>query len=236
MARMHEDDRGQVQTIEAFIATFILLLVLTVVVQATSVTPLTTSFTNQHVKYELQCMGQDILASLDGMSYLPAALTKETTASKLEKSVSDWLWGEYTSAGLTDATPGDWYTYDGVNYFMSATTDHYHVPQTELEKALTYAFSDAGGAIAYNVEVRYSDKYGTLHSAKMIWNGDPSDNSVTVSRFIALHDYDASSPDPADVPANCLIPDISTEDLPAGVLVNPKLHNVVEVRLTIWVM
>ena len=95
-----EDDRGQIITIEAFIAAIILLVVLAVVVQATSVTPLTTSFTNQHVKYELQSMGQDILTSLDERPYnigaMMASKTRsDTTPSMLEKSIADWLLGTY---------------------------------------------------------------------------------------------------------------------------------------------
>ena len=94
------DDRGQIQTIEAFIAAIILITVLVIVVQATSVTPLTTSFTNQHVKYEFQNMGQDVLSSLDEMPSQLPALAIDTTPSKLEKSIGDWLEGDYGALPL----------------------------------------------------------------------------------------------------------------------------------------
>lgn len=228
---MRGDNRGQVLTIEALVATFILFIVLAVVVEATSVTPLTTSFTNQHVKYELQNMGQDILASLDGAPVAGTNLDK--APSRLEQSVSTWLQGSYTlyQAGDTPPTKGDWYTYDGVQFFKSATTSAYHEAQTPLEQALTFAFSPNG--IAYNVEVRYPDVDANgnvaVYSAKMIWNGDPSDNCVTVSRYVALHDVDATDP-------------ANTVNLPTGSFLisdfspTTSLHNVVEVRLTLWVM
>ncbi|OPY27985.1 MAG: hypothetical protein A4E28_01761 [Methanocella sp. PtaU1.Bin125] len=235
------DERGQIQTIESFVATFILLAVLVVVVQATSVTPLTTSFTNQHVKYELQSIGQDILASLDSIPCEPPATTLNVSHSQLEMSLADWLAGNFsetTPPTAANAFPCDWYTYDGVSAFVSVSNPlHNHTTKSYLEKALTFAFSESG--IAYNVEVRYPDADGTLYSTKMIWNGDPSDNCVTVSRYVALHDQDdvMSPPRSYEIPyadeAGGLIkiPDIST-----GGPVDPLLHNVVEVRLTVWVM
>ncbi len=226
---LSRDDSGQIQTIEAFISAIILVTVLVVVVQATSVTPLTTSFTNQHVKYELQNMGQDVLSALDEMPSLPPALAIDTTPSKLEKSIRDWLEGDYGTLPVGDpyAPHGDWYTYDGAGYFRSATSSHYHSPTTDLEKALTFSFS--GSAIAYNVEVRYPDASGKVYSSKMVWNGDPSDNCMTISRYIALHDpVDPGNPGYADLSSpGGLIPDISPDT---------TLHNVVEIRLTLWVM
>ena len=235
-----DDDRGQIITIEAFIAAIILLVVLAVVVQATSVTPLTTSFTNQHVKYELQSMGQDILTSLDERPYnigamLASKTRSDTTPSMLEKSIADWLLGTYyttTPISTPRAVPADWYTYDGIDKFQSATNPNIyrdHLSEsTMLEQALDFTFAESG--IAYNIEVRYPDVSGKVYSAKMIWNGDPSDNCVTISRYVALHDaIDSANPGPAEVPSlNCpLIPDISPDT---------TLHSVVEVRLTIWVM
>ena len=55
---------------------------------------------------------------------------------------------------------------------------------------------------------------------KMIWNGDPSENSITVSRYVVLHDSDVYND-------NSVIPDISP---------STNLHNTIEVRLTLWVM
>lgn len=230
---------AQIQTIEALIATFILLAVLAVVVQATSVTPLTTSFTNQHIKYELQNMAQDILTSLDEIPYIDTTMATKTAPSRLEMSVSDWLKGSNTAYQSLEAIPvppkpGDWYTFTGEttagghSKLVSATNNKRYISSTYLDDALAFAFSESG--IAYNVEVRYSDNtYGNVKSAKMIWNGDPSDNCVTVSRYIALHDGDLAVSYESDLAngVTYLIPDISPDT---------TLHNVVEVRLTVWVM
>ena len=60
------DDRGQMQTIEGLSArTHYHRSVLVTIVQTSSVTPLSSLFTNQHIKLELKNVGNDILSSLD---------------------------------------------------------------------------------------------------------------------------------------------------------------------------
>jgi hypothetical protein len=59
----------------------------------------------------------------------------------------------------------------------------------------------------------------------MIWNGDPSQNSVTVTRIVVLHDGNTEVPD--DYDGNYILPDISPDT---------SLHNIAEIRLTMWVM
>ena len=44
------DDQGQIFTVEGIIAAFIVIYVLVVIVLSTSVTPIFSSFTNQHIK------------------------------------------------------------------------------------------------------------------------------------------------------------------------------------------
>lgn len=203
-------DRGQLQTIEGIAAAIILLSVLVIVVQAASVTPLTSSFTNQHIKLELQNIGSDILTSLDE---IPSYNTTSPDApSYLKTSITDWI-------NVSDGG-SDWYAWrnDSVGY-LSVVNESNNVPVTQLGTTLSYILIKYG--IAYNAEVRYSDTNGQVRNTKMIWNGDPSENSVTVSRIVVLHDDDMASPD------YCVIPDISP---------GSNLRNTLEVRLTLWVM
>jgi len=210
MVRPAHGDRGQLQTIEAITAAIILLSVLVIVVQAASVTPLTSSFTNQHIKLELQNMGSDILTSLDETPIYNT--TNPDTPSYLKTSLTDWI--NVSGGGY------DWYTWrnNSVGY-LSIVNESNNVPVTQLGTSLSYILTNYG--IAYNVEARYSDTNGQVRNTKMIWNGDPSENSVTVSRLVVLHDDDVANPD------YCVIPDISP---------GSKLRNTIEIRLTLWVM
>ncbi len=199
------DDRGQIFTVEGIIAAFIVIFVLVVIVQSTSVTPLSSSFTNQHIKLELQNMGNDILSTLDET---PLVNTGDpSTPSLLKQSLVQWA--RTDSYGM----------FSWNNTSLVSTVDNTTImTNSHLTDALNFSLISKG--TAYNVEVRYPDTSLTLHTYKMIWNGDPSENSVTVSRYIVLHDSDVYND-------NSVIPDISP---------STDLHNTIEVRLTLWVM
>jgi hypothetical protein len=200
---------GQIHTVEAITAAIILISIIGIVVEATSVTPLTSSFTNQHVKLELQNIGTDILTALDetpisgpteiGSSYSPSP-------SQLKSSIITWL-----------GYGGNWFTCtDTINY--KGVMDTTQTLSTPLTDTLSLVLLRKSG-IAFNVDLRYSDGNGNIKTSKMVSNGDPSSNSVTVSRIVVLHN--------GDVPSTSVIPDISQDT---------DLWNVVEVRLSMWVM
>lgn len=205
-------DGGQIQTVEAITAALLLLSVLTLVVQATSVTPLTTSFTNEHVKLELQNMGADMLTSLDETPYSYVYTSDPMVSSRLKKSITEWI---NVSGGGSE-----WYAWsnNSAKYVSLLNASDPSINTLPLADTLSIFIKKYG--IAYNVEVRYPDINGYIYNTKMIWNGDPSENSVTVSRVITLHDGDI-------LPDNCVIPDVSP---------GTNFYNTVEVRLTMWVM
>jgi hypothetical protein len=204
---------GQIQTVEAITAAIILVSVVALIVESTSVTPLTSSFTNQHIKLELQNMGTDLLTALDETPWVDNPPGTPYDSSYLKVSITDWINGSYGGT--------IWYAWSNnttkyvslLNYNPTTFTLN-----TPLSNALSIFLTKYG--IAFNVEVRYTNLDGKLMNTKMIWNGDPSDNSVTVSRIIVLHDCDIGVYNP-------VIPDIS---------LGSQLYNTVEVRLTMWVM
>ncbi|MCD1294743.1 hypothetical protein CUJ83_06990 [Methanocella sp. CWC-04] len=217
MASLRRDDRGQMQTIEGLGAAMIMLSVLALVVQTTSVTPLTSSFTNQHIKLELQNMGQDILTTLDETYTMNT--TDLNATSLLKQSIKEWvLVNNY-----------DWYAWNNTTYVSLSYVNNTTILNTALGNALSYALIDRG--VAFNVEVAYPDMENRVRCAKMIWNGDPSENCVTVSRIIVLHDdvYGTGKDIPVDgyYDNSFILPDISPDT---------PLHNVAEVKLTMWVM
>lgn len=215
---------GQIQTVEAIASAILLISVLALVVDATSVTPLTSSFTNQHVKLELQNLGTDILSSMDETQYSSTIPADPMMPSQLKKSVTEWI---NNTAGR------DWFANKDTKTYVSLLNPANPPINTDLSRTLSTVLLDRSG-IVYNVEVRYSNAAGNIKNTKMIWNGDPSDNSVTVSRFVTLHDEDIGNSD-------CIIPDISKDsdwdpDTNQYLHKNTNLYNVVEVRLTMWVM
>lgn len=208
-----KDVFGQLHTIEALASAFIMIMVLAIVVQTTSLTPLSSSYTNQHIKLELQNMGNDILTSLDETPV--SDTTDPNCPSLLKQSIVDWCIYHYY----------DVYSWTGLE-FKSIRNDDGSTMNTPLTNALRYALVQRG--VAFNVEVCYSDPAGVSRTSKMIWNGDPSENSVVVSRFIVLHDdYNEIPPGADKYDENDILPDISP---------STRLHNVAEVRMTLWVM
>ncbi|OYR62611.1 hypothetical protein DJ79_16530 [Halorubrum ezzemoulense] len=68
------DDRGQAHTLEAFTAALLLVTGLIFATQATAVTPLSASTSNQHVENQASIAAQDLLATTEESGNLTAAL------------------------------------------------------------------------------------------------------------------------------------------------------------------
>lgn len=199
------DDKGQIFTLEGITAAVILIFVLVVIVQSTSVTPLSSSFTNQHIKLELQNIGNDILSTLDETPIYN--IEDPSMPSLLKQSLVQW------------ARTDGYGTYMWNNTTLISVVDNTTIiTRTPLTDALNFSLMSKG--TAYNLEVRYPDTSLSLQTNKIIWNGDPSEDSVTVLRYIALDDSDVYYD-------NSIIPDISP---------TTDLHSTIEVRLTLWVM
>lgn len=208
------DDKGQIHTIEGLMASMIMLLVLVLVINNTAVTPLSSSTTNKHVQLELMNMGEDLLASLD---YNPNPfIGYGRLNSPLKKDVLNWNGNQFVWNGqyFKDVSPP-----------RLPATD---MNNSDLAKALNYTFSQHG--IAYDVEIVYLNNSTNPIARKMIWNGDPSDNSVTVSRMVVIHESDSwDGSMPLSAPINTSIPD--ADNNPVG-----HFYNIVDVRLTLWRM
>ena len=68
------DDRGQAHTLEAFTAALLLVTGLVFATQATAVTPLSASTSNQHVENQVAVAAQDVLETSSESGDLSAAL------------------------------------------------------------------------------------------------------------------------------------------------------------------
>ncbi len=198
------NDKAQLHTLEGVAAATIMLLVIVYAIEATSMTPLTSSTANLHVETEIALLGQDILGALD--------YAEPGYNSKLKNDIATWN--------------GKTYIWNGTRYMEMGNSSY---AQNNLTHNLTNIMSSTLTAqgIAHNVEFMFmdlSDNETSFSSVvSMIYNGNPSDNAVIVSRKLALHDGDINA---TKYPGNP-IADID----PAT-----NLFNIVEIRLTLWRM
>jgi hypothetical protein len=188
------DEKAQMHTLEGVAAATIMLLVIVYAIDATSMTPLTSSTANVHVETELQVLGQDILGALD--------YAEPGYNSKLKNDVLNWSGSEYV--------------WSGSDYIKKGGTANL---TNNLSNILNATLISQG--IAHNVELTFLADNGTSFSSqKMIYNGDPSNNAVIVSRKIVLQSSDT-------IYSGNPIKDIDP---------STNLYNIVDVKLILWRM
>lgn len=147
-------------------AATILLLVIIYAIDATSMTPLTSSTSNVHVEAELRALGQDILNTMD--------YAEPGYNSNLKNDIITW--------------DGNEYIWSGSDYLMKDN------PAVNLSNNLSVTLSNTliKQGIAHNVELTYLENSTLLpNNRNMIYNGDPSTSAVIVSRKIVLQDAEA---------------------------------------------
>jgi len=192
------DEKAQLHTLEGVSAAAIMLLILLYAIEATSLTPLTSSTANVHVESELQIMGQDILSALD--------YAEPGYDSRLKSDVSNWNGSEFSWNGT---------------YYVDISKKNLSNNMTGIfEKVLV------NWGIAHNVELKYltiSENQTSTASSTMIYNGDPSNNAIIVSRKIVLQNGNINA---SNFPSNP-IPDIDP---------STNLYNIVDVKIILWRM
>ena len=200
------DDRGQAHTVEAFIAALLLVSGLLFAMQATAVTPLSASTSNQHIENQQRALAGDLLstAAEDG-SLQEAVLYWNASQGAFEDSPEQ---GYYTDSGSQNA-------------FLTALNE------TLAERRIAYNV---------RLRVHNTTGTPSRPPVSMVEMGQPSDNAVTASRTVTLSDSatltgsdDRSlSAVASEADASFYAPDAD----PSSEL----LYNRVEVRLITWRM
>lgn len=212
-ARPSGGDGGQLHTLEGFAASILMVLVLIFIVQATSITPLTSSAANLHVEAQLQFLGRDVLAVLDD-PFVGGPFNRSVgNLSELTYQLLSW--------------DGNEYVWNGSQYVQSSNAN-----ATANITPMLRLFRDVFGAngIAHDLELFYIDnETGLLAQKRWVWNGNPSLNAVSVSRTVALHDNQTGLSRFVSFYTNTSIGDIDTRPCPPGCL-----YNIIEVRITLW--
>mgnify|MGYP000389198589 CR=1 FL=1 len=197
---LKKDTTAQMHTLEAIVAAMIMVGIIVFTVQATSLTPLTSSTANAHIEAQLQTMGQDMLNALSYSSY--------GQDSQLKKDVQNW--------------DGEEYVWNGSAYQMF-DSENETLQNSSLADVLLLVAVPRG--IAHNVHFGWIDENGALRDRRYIYNGEPSDNAVIISKKVMLSDSDIGNP--SDFYTNTSIPDADTVT---------DFYNIVDVRMTLWRM
>ena len=196
------DDKAQLHTLEGIGAATIMLLVVIYAIDATSLTPQTSSTASVHIENELQYLGQDILNTLD--------YAEPGYSSNLKNDVLNW--------------DGSAYIWSGAAYLKKA--DNTQSLNNNITKILNATMVRRG--IAHNVELTYLDN-STSVTKNMIYNGDPSNNAVTVSRKIVLQNVGSNGDDKEGNNRNSTNPIMDMDR-------STNLYNIVQIRLILWRM
>jgi hypothetical protein len=194
------DAKAQMHTLEAVMAALIMVGVIVFAVEATSLTPLTSSTANAHIEAQMQTMGQDMLNAL---SYAPYGHD-----SALKNDVTNW--------------DGTEYVWNGTAYESRISTN---ATLTNSNIADTFAFITIPRGIAHNIHFTWINEEGVSIARPYIYNGDPSDNAVIVSKKVVLSDNEVGNV--SSFATNTGIPDIDN---------STAFYNIVNVKMTLWRM
>jgi len=193
------DKLAQMHTLEAIMASTIMVVIIVFAVQATSLTPLTSSTANAHIEAQLQTIGQDMLSALDYSQY--------DQTSDLKKDILDWN--------------GDEYAWSGDSYESRANANA--TLNSSMKYMFTYILIPRG--IAHNVQFSHMSDTGRFSSIFYIYNGDPSDNAVIVSRKVLLSNPDIGNTSIFQINTGIVDIDDTTD-----------LYNIIDVKLILWRM
>ncbi|WP_406660503.1 hypothetical protein V7O66_11725 [Methanolobus sp. ZRKC3] len=197
---LKNDTFAQMHTLEALMAALIMVGIIVFTVQATSLTPLTSSTANAHIEAQLQAMGQDMLNVL---SYSPYG-----DDSDLKKDIINW--------------DGKEYVWDG-NQYESIDSQNKTLDNSSFVDILSFIAIPRG--IAHNVDLAWVNDNGISSSKAYIYNGDPSNNAVIVSKKLVLSNTDVGDASAFFATTGIADADDSTD-----------FYNIVNVRLTLWRM
>ena len=158
---MSRTSRGQAHTLEGVVAGIVLLASLVFALQATTVTPLSASTSNEYIGTQLRGIAEGTLA------------TGAETGS-LKEMVLHW---DNTNSEFANA--GE----DG--YYVRPTQE----PEpNDFMDSLQAAY--AGQGVAFNIYLQYEDRPGSVKRQQLLYQGAPSDNAVSASRTVTIYDDD----------------------------------------------
>ena len=216
--RLSDRRRGQAHTLEAVIGSLLLIAALLFAMQATAVTPLSASTSNQHIENQQRAVSHGLLATAADDGTL-----KETLL----------YWNGTPRDGIAEN--------DAEGFVGSAAEETYYrngtAPTTFLE-TLNRTLGEQ--QVAYNVNIRYhiaNSSTGEIvgwRTRRLVKMGQPSDNAVTASRMITLYGDDRLTG-----PSTTRLDDGAAFYAPPlgdAVVGDSLVYNRLEVRIITWRM
>ena len=201
-----ETDRGQAHTVEAFIAALLLISGLLFAMQATAVTPLSASTSNQHIENQQRAVAHDLLstAAEDGT---------------LKESVL--YWNASDEGSFQDSPEAGYYTSAG--------------SQTEFLESLNHTLQERRIAYNVRVRAHNTTGEPSVRTTPMVQMGQPSNNAVTASRTVTLYETDQLSVENGETLTN-IEDDPDKAFYAPNTDDDSQLYNRLEVRITTWRM
>lgn len=204
--------RGQAHTLEAFAASALLITGLVFAAQATAVTPLSASTSNQHIENQQAAMGEDVLTVTHANGDLASGILYwDSSADEFVGAEHD---GHYTS-GVPDQHP--------------------------MSDALNESFARERMAFNIEIDYWTGEEGGGRGHQWMVRMGKPSDNAVTVSKTMTLYNHSTIPSGANSTGAGMTLEELdadANEDVyvPYAGGGSNVLFNTVEVRITVWQM
>lgn len=158
--RNRTTDRGQAHTLEAFVAALLLVSAVLFALQATAVTPLSASTSNQHIENQQRAEANDVLAIAAERGDLEAAVL---------------CWDESQGGFNGSSLPTGAYS-DGIEQDTAGCGS--------FGAMLEETFGDR--QVAYSVHIIYQNSTAQTKRQPLISMGDPSDSAVAASRTVPL--------------------------------------------------
>ncbi|WP_342303921.1 hypothetical protein [Methanolobus sp. ZRKC5] len=192
------DTSAQLHTLEALMALMIVTGIIIFTVQATSLTPLTSSTANAHIEAQLQILAQDMLTVLDH--------SQSGHNSSLKEDILDW--------------DGDEYAWNSIDYVSKNNNNLENSSTADLLESVIVS-----KGIAHNVQFAVINDARAVMTLDYIYNGEPSDNAVTVSRRVLLSNSDISNSSQFQYYTGIADADTNTD-----------FYNLIDVEITLWRM
>lgn len=193
----------------------LLLMSIVFALQATAVTPLSASTSNQHVENQHQALGEGLLVT-----------TAES--GSLHEAVRYWN----ISNEKFHCAPPDHESYPGSADDAECAlhlTSTDHVPPNSFGESLEETF---GAGIAANVHVTYLNESFEQERQDMVFQGDPSDNAIRTTTTLILFEDDqlltSEGQNKGTLASNegvFYAPNVYESD---------RVYNVVQVEVVVW--
>lgn len=227
---MNGDNRPQAFTLEAFFAALIIISSIVFALQATAITPLTSSTSSEQIRNQQTTLTEGFLA-----------ISEED--GTLKNAILHW-----------NATADNWNETEGATPMELAASGHYNAKSEAPAPFRETQLETFGQQTAVNVELipRERTASGDIRRTEPLYlqdEGQPTENTIVVERQVVLYDddrltktYDSDGDGNKDAFRQSKINVSVANDEPSNrndfyandISPNTELYNVVTVRVTVW--